>query len=228
VSPRPLNHQIDGRLFCDAGSISTRIEKDGKQIWVSNPSLIGFTWAWLLLDPDDSELARDSGFWLCPIEVDGVIWPAKSDMAEFWSVTAGLESLPDGFRAEILTDNLLTIKRMFWEWPTRSIPPSWVKRSALARQRLGRLWDTHLNGHPTKEQLARGTGHSGALVSVHNVTVDRLCNEAKLAAWEAYHAQATDRRGSEEEGAWHTNGRGHEQAAQRGSPEGFKIVTGGL
>jgi hypothetical protein len=211
---RPSNNNIDGRLFADAGTISTQVERDGKKIWMSNPSIIGFTWAYLLLAPDDTEIMRDSGFVLCPISVDGEIWPAKCDLAEFWATAQGLAWLPDGFNVEVLTDSLLTIRRLLGEAPTRTIPPSWVEQSAADRRRLGRLWFTHLNGHPTKQQLADGVGHTGALTSKHNVTVDKMCNLEKIAAWEAFHAEASSNsQGAEAIAPITRAGAGHEEPA---------------
>lgn len=201
LSSRPRVHEVDYRLYSDGGTIaSPMLDEHGQPIlnaigaprYHVNPSLVGVVWAWVLVSADDQhEIRRDSGYLLCPIEEDGKVWAAQSDLAEFFGGLVGFESLPrSGLRLEYLTDNQLTIRRMFEGFPTNSIPMSWVRRAAQRRRECRRIIPTHLNGHPTKEHLASGRGHSNGHVSVWNEVADLMCRTVKTNAWGAYHALA--------------------------------------
>lgn len=195
------------RLYCDAGTLPSPkfddagapiLDVRGKQVWHVNPSILGLTWAWVLVDDREREVARESGSLLCPVEVKGRIWPAQSDLAEWYAVQRGLQALPSGWQGEVATDNLLTIHRMFHSYPTRSIPPSWVSAAAGDRRRLmatgGLLTPIHLKGHPTRRMLALGHNGTeqvpGTPVSIWNDLVDKLCHQERLKAEEILRGRA--------------------------------------
>lgn len=186
---RPQEGSIDGRLYADGGTLAAEVAYrmlDGStnRVWQSNPSPVGFTWAWALVSPDDGRLiAQDTGYALVPIEMGGRIWAAACDLAEFVALTKGLENLPAGGSYEVLTDSILTLNRMFEGWATASLPEALVARAAAARRRLGRLWPTRVDGHATARHYERGYGRTGCPVSRWNEYVDRRCNEIKEAAW---------------------------------------------
>jgi hypothetical protein len=203
------------RLYCDAGTLPSPmydadgapvLKADGSHKWHANPSIRGLTWAWVLVDERDREVARDSGTIPCPIVADGATWPAKSDLAEFYAVSRGLRALPAGWRGEVATDNLLTIHRIWHCYPLRSLPPSLVRATAATTARLKRtgavLVPIHLKGHPTRAMLA--LGHDGTVevagtpVSPWNDLADKMCNEERrkyeeaLSGEQQASARATD------------------------------------
>jgi hypothetical protein len=80
--PRAPKQAIDGHLYADAGLLAAQVEERGVLVWRINPSPIGFTWAWVRTDRDDVEVARDSGYYLCPIAIEGGVYAASSDPDE--------------------------------------------------------------------------------------------------------------------------------------------------
>lgn len=190
------------RVYADGGSLPSPmlapdgqpvLDKNGYPRWHVNPSIRGFTWAWVLCDEHDQFVRSSHGYVLCPITVDGRVWPAQTDMAEFYALTRALSQLPLGWSGEVATDNLLTIHRMFHQQPIRSVPPSWARDAAKFRAALmaagGLLTPIHLRGHPKVEQLAQGhdgtAADPGIPTSRWNVRADDLCQLARKKA-EAY------------------------------------------
>jgi hypothetical protein len=189
------------RVYADAGSLPTPMVNQhgepvlnaaGRQKWHVNPSLLGFTWAWVLVDEHDQLVRKQYGYEVCPIVVDGRTWACQTDLGEFYALMRALAHLPEGWSGEVATDNLLTIHRMFHQQPTRSIPPKWVKIAAKLRADLmgngGLLVPIHLRGHPTRDQLLLGhdgtEGRPGIPVSRWNVEVDSLTRLARARAEE--------------------------------------------
>lgn len=80
----------------------------------------------------------------------------------------------------VYSDSWVTLQRVFLAARLANVPP-WLVQRLQAIQRSGRLegmtWKL-LDGHPTKAQLAAGTGKRGNLVSEHNVWCDRACQAA--------------------------------------------------
>jgi hypothetical protein len=188
------------RLFADAGTIAIpklnsdltpAVTDSGRPVYISSPSLIGFTWAWVLVDEECNQEHEESGFVLAPIEVQGRRYPAQSDVAEFFALSKAFHWLArnrPGWSGEVLSDNHLALSRMFRATATNSIPPRWVELAAKYRRRLGSLAEVPINGHPTVEHLLRGYGHSNFPVSSWNVQTDLRCNEQKLPALEEWYA----------------------------------------
>lgn len=165
-------------LFADGGIIGR------------NPSSIGGTWAWCLVDATGQRIATDSGFVLTGEgEVahrpeDAEAWTGEvvtNNVTELVALVRGLEALPTTWRGAVCSDSQITLGRLFSAWAWNGIPDAWVERALAAMVRFaeGALTPVLLQGHPTRTDLAAGIGAKRRLpVSEHNVFVDRLCNEA--------------------------------------------------
>ena len=143
-----------------------------------NPSGIGGTWAWCLVDNSDVRIASGSGY----------VTPAQAAMpgitnnfTEMLALIYGLERLPVGFKGTVCSDSEITLGRAFWGWQWNGIPDWMHRRYQAARKRLPNydsLTPLLLDGHPTAQQLADKIGKRGHPVSIHNVWCDRACGEA--------------------------------------------------
>lgn len=153
------------QLFCDGGVIR------------KNPSTIGGMWAFRLLE--DNEVIREHASIVFPahIGLDAV----SNNLTEMLALINGLEALPRDWKGTIYSDSQVTLGRAFMGWKWNGIPEPIKERFRLARLRLV-YWDTEeisyvlLAGHPTRAQLAAGTGHSGLPVNIHNIWCDKACN----------------------------------------------------
>ncbi len=198
--PRTLSDQPIARIFADAGTVSIPflddelrpvLGKGGQPLHLTTPSPVGFTWAWVLVGADGEEEARESGYVLAPLVVGGRPYRCQSELGEFYALARGFQWLArnrPGWSGEVLSDNHLALGRVFRNVACHSLPPELVERSARHRRRLGGLIEVPINGHPTREHLARGYGHSDYPVSTWNVKTDLLCAEMRLPALEDWHA----------------------------------------
>ena len=149
-------------LFADGGIIGR------------NPSPIGGTWAWVAVDAAGDVVAQASG--IIPAPPGGTV---SNNLAEFVAVVQALEQMPDGWAGTLASDSAVTLGRLCQEWKLTGLPWTWIRRGMLVLQRLGPITPLLLQGHPTRADLARGIGAKrGYPVSIHNVTCDRLCQEA--------------------------------------------------
>ncbi len=142
-----------------------------------NPSSIGGTWAWVLVE-DGRVFAEDGQI---VASASGVIpangTPVSNNVAELVAAVRGLEALPRGWSGRFCCDSQVTIGRLFWGYPFRGVPQELVER---AQKAVRNLWirPVLLQGHPTKADLERGIGvKRGLPVSKWNVAVDRMCQE---------------------------------------------------
>ncbi|MEI6415740.1 MAG: RNase H family protein [Pseudomonadota bacterium] len=157
----------------------TKLYADGGVIQ-KNPSEIGGTWAWIMVNELDQHV--DSSW--------GTITPAEARMpaitnnlTEMLALICGLERLPANFAGTVYSDSKISLGRLHWGWKWSNIP-TWMHRrftSAITRLDnwdMDRIQFIHLDGHPTQEQLASGIGKCGNPVSAWNVRCDKLCEEA--------------------------------------------------
>lgn len=153
------------QLFCDGGVIR------------KNPSTIGGTWAFRLLE--DGEVIREHAAIVIPAHI--CLDTVSNNLAEMLALINGMEELPRYWKGTIYSDSMVTLGRAFQGWKWNGIPDAIRERFRLARLRLV-YWGTEeisyvlLAGHPTRAQLAAGTGHSGLPVNIHNVWCDKACN----------------------------------------------------
>lgn len=160
--------------YCDGGVVAR------------NPSAIGGTWAYALVDADGVLVGEGSG----------IVHPAPPEMplvtnnvTEFLAVTAALEALPSGWSGRVNTDSQVTIRRFAKVkaaetvtpyWPVDAVPQAIVERAWEAMRDLGDVRFVLLSGHPTKADLERGATEQGRPVSPWNVYVDEACGRAKM------------------------------------------------
>jgi ribonuclease HI len=175
-------------IYCDGGCVR------------KNPSEIGGTWAWVAVEevlPDfalqgmleevsqvelggvDSKakyVKSDSGF--VPNSVYGV--EITNNIMEYEAVVRGLESMDDGWSGVVYSDSLITLQRIFGTWRNKNLPKMLIERKDKVMKRLGKVTCKHVDGHPTKKQLAEGLGKRGNIVSKWNIMADELCQKQSL------------------------------------------------
>lgn len=139
---------------------------------LKNPSEIGITWAYCLVDADDKLIRSDYGF----IAFKG----GTNNQAEMISCVIGMESLPLAWCGTLASDSKITLGRLFEGNAVKNLPLDYVKRAKAAMERLGVVEPKHLDGHATKKQLETGIGKNGNPTSKWNSECDRLANLAKV------------------------------------------------
>jgi len=135
-----------------------------------NPSDFGGTWAFVATDENDELLFSKSGFYQAPIG------KTTNNHTELVAVLEALESMPDGWNGTLVSDSEITLGRVSKGWALKNVPSELVVRLRNVLQRLGKIKVKHVDGHPSKAQLASGIGKRGNPVSKWNVEADRLCN----------------------------------------------------
>lgn len=140
-----------------------------------NPSPIGGTWACVLVDVNGRELDRASGF----VSRESLGMDVTNNFTELLAAVEGLERLPDGWSGTLHTDSNVTRCRIIGRNPgMNGIPQALRDRLAACKKRLGFIRVVLLDGHPTRDQLFRGSGKRGNPVSKWNVLCDELCTIA--------------------------------------------------
>jgi ribonuclease HI len=150
---------------------------DGGVIGV-NPSRIGGTWAWRLVDAAGRVKDQASGDFLCG-DINGYR-AVTNNFTEFLALVNGLKALPDGWGGLVCSDSAVTLGRLFSGWKMAGIPTWLVVAGSAALQRLGPVEHLLLDGHPTRAQLAAGAGKRGNPVSEHNRWCDEECRRIAL------------------------------------------------
>jgi ribonuclease HI len=155
-----MAHQTNA--YCDGGLI-------GK-----NPSPIGGTWAFCLVERDQRTLSM-SGL-LLPTDIGQ---PVTNNVTELYAAVRALAHLPDGWNGTVYTDSLITLRRLLH--PRRAamngVPSPLVDELCEHSGRMGTYQVVLLRGHPTKKELKVGFADRGGPVSVHNVHCDALCSQ---------------------------------------------------
>lgn len=157
---------------------------DGGVIAV-NPSPLGGTWSWCLVDAAGERVQTASGV-LTAAENGG---PVTNNVTELLALVNGLEALPAGWCGTVYSDSWVSLQRVFCAAKLHGVPP-WLVDRLHALQRGGRLAPllyVLLDGHPTRAQLAAGVGKRGSPVSEHNVFCDAECGRQARAYLEATH-----------------------------------------
>lgn len=141
-----------------------------------NPSPLGGTWAWCLVDAS-GELRRQSVGWISPADLgaDAV----SNNHTELLALVLGLEALDADFAGTVYSDSWVSLQRVFLAAKLNNVP-QWLVERLQALQKSGRLAGlgyTLLDGHPTRAQLAAGVGKRGNPVSKWNVWCDEQCSQ---------------------------------------------------
>jgi ribonuclease HI len=151
-------------LYCDGGVIGP------------NPSPLGGTFAWVLTR-DGEALEEQSGV-LLPSNIGQAV--VTNNNSELYALLVGLETLPEGWSGRVNSDSQTALGWVFKGWNQAKIPNALRDRlnDLIASGKLLFLDSLLLQGHPTKEDLARGMGAKRNLpVSKWNVRCDDLCTE---------------------------------------------------
>lgn len=139
---------------------------------LKNPSSIGGTWAWCGVDAEGVRIIERGG--VCPVNGREI----TNNHMEQIAITLALEAMPDGWGGIVYSDSQIALGRVFKGWKTKNLPRNISQRSAAALARMGRVEPVLLQGHPTKADLACGTGsRRGFPVSIHNVWCDEKCSQ---------------------------------------------------
>lgn len=145
-----------------------------------NPSPRGGTWAWLHVatesrvvdDPKPLIAACGAGI----VRPERILdLPVTNNQTEYLALLRALHALPDGWSGPVYSDSAVTLGRFFAGWRHRQIPPRWEAAMREQVARLGTLRPVLLDGHPTRAQLAAGSGKRGNPVSDFNVLCDQRC-----------------------------------------------------
>lgn len=161
------------RIFSDGGMVGT------------NPSEKGCTWSYIMAGLDDTPYHAACG-WVTAAQAGTVLRDrvaVSNNYAELVAALFALESLPNDWHGELLTDSLVTLRRV--ETPStagmQGVPDVIRDRLISVRKRLGRVTVSLLGGHPSRDDLARGhritSGARGLPVHRHNVACDEMCRE---------------------------------------------------
>jgi ribonuclease HI len=155
--------------------MSQEIYTDGGVI-LRNPSTIGGTWAWCLVENDE---IINSGSGVIDIEtartweLDGV----TNNLTELYALCKAITSLPDNWEGVVYSDSLISLGRLFMGYKWKGIPDELREWAQLCASRIPQAGYMLLDGHPTKAHLEAGIGKRGYPVSKFNVWCDKQCGE---------------------------------------------------
>lgn len=141
-----------------------------------NPSAIGGTYAWCIVE-NDARVLGDAHFMSAAVaRVQGGV---TNNQSEMMALLKGLEQMPNGWSGTVYSDSIVTLGRLFrgYKW---SNLPMWLHqryRAQVARLNWASITHVHLDGHPTRAQLASGIGKNGNPVSEHQMWCDQMCTK---------------------------------------------------
>ena len=154
---------------------------DGGLIGTNGDVELG-TYTWLQVDADGGYLAHESGL-VKPFPDK----PVENNMVELCALLRGLRSLPDGWSGTVYSDNVNALgwtrsrlKKSGQRYTQGGVPASLKPYIEKQMARLGSVAGVHLDGHPTDEELEKGTGHSGEPVHAGNRFCDDHCKAERL------------------------------------------------
>ncbi len=101
-----------------------------------------------------------------------------NNVSELYALCRAIRAIPAGSDCHIYSDSFVTLQRVFQRAKLNNVPPWLIEFMDGAILYLGdcrRYQWTLLDGHPTKDQLVRGTGKRGSPVSEWNVHCDAAC-----------------------------------------------------
>lgn len=162
-------------LYSDGGVISV------------NPSPIGGTWAFVLVDSDGQIYAEGHGAFPPEFFEDATINKkgqkvVTNNQTELYALLMGFSAIPNGAEVSaVCIDSQVTIWRVWGGSRWKNVPQR-IHRMFMREHEYHpglSLWPVVLlDGHPTKGELLNGIGKRGHPVSKWNVYVDGLCRRA--------------------------------------------------
>lgn len=154
------------KIYCDGGVIG------------QNPSDVGGTWAYILLNKDEWPVLKGSGV-VTPGNMNPYV--ITNNYTELIAAVLALELMEDGWDGVLHTDSNVTRCRLVNKNAAMNgIPESLQLRVQDVLARLGRFSVVLLSGHPTEAQLRAGKGKGGRPVSKWNVLCDEACTAAAV------------------------------------------------
>jgi ribonuclease HI len=164
ISGAILSEQEFVAVYADGGCIQ------------SNPSPIGGTWAFCLVDAEGKRIREHGGILEPKCFESGLV---SNNNSELYALVKAILSLPLGWEGTIYSDSHVSLLRVFRNAKMNGVPDWLAETTGLARARLKHLKFKYvlLDGHPTKAQLATGKGKRGNPCSEHNVFCDKKCTE---------------------------------------------------
>ena len=136
-----------------------------------NPSALGGTWSWCLVDKNGKRLDCAAGI-ITPKDIG--LPTVSNNVAELYATLMALESAPKGWAGILYTDSKVTLLRLTTSDKFNGVPL--VLRDKCLRLRRWRQWSVVLlGGHPSKSDLEVGYDHRGLPVSRHNQFCDDRC-----------------------------------------------------
>ena len=140
-----------------------------------NPSPIGGTWAWCMVNADGTRTRHAYGY-VTPADLGTPT--VSNNHTELLALVLGLEALPAGWAGTVCSDSWVSLQRVFLAAKLANVPP-WLVERLQTLQKSGALKQMTyilLDGHPTRAELAAGIGKRGHGVSIHNVWCDQQCS----------------------------------------------------
>lgn len=147
---------------------------------LKNPSTIGGTWAWCLVD-NEKILKHGSGY-IVPDTMETST--VTNNQTELLAVLKGFGELVDDDVIELRSDSEITLGRVFKNYSFNNIPHwmiSDLKYEKLRLKNFQQFRYTLMDGHPTQAQIDKGLGKRGHITSKWNVWCDKECGrQARL------------------------------------------------
>lgn len=149
-------------LYCDGGIIG------------ANPSAVGGTWAFVVVDPDENRPLHSSSGVVTP--EDAGLPTVTNNYTELRAALEALDEVKDGWAGKLYTDSNVTRCRLTNPRAALKGIPEYMEIWLYeTRSRLGAFTVVLLSGHPTQKQLEEGKGSGGRPVSEWNVLCDQMC-----------------------------------------------------
>lgn len=151
-------------LYCDGGIIGP------------NPSKIGGTWAWCLIETKTNAMISKGKGLLRPEKLGLKI--VSNNSSELWAAIQALSFVDKKWDGIIYTDSMVTLRRLTGSHRFEGVP-EWLVHTTT-ELRKNRKWSVMLvAGHPTKAELGRGyrknKDGSTTPVSFWNKWCDKHC-----------------------------------------------------
>ena len=145
----------------------------------SNPSKIGGTWCWALVE--NNQVKKSSSGIITPNDLD--LPTITNNVSELYAAYQAISSLPPDWYGTLYTDSSVTLHRFTHGHSFNGIP-DWLKEEVL-KLRKDKNWNvTLVAGHPTKAELLQGfRSRNGLPVSVWNKWCDEECTRLGKSMW---------------------------------------------
>ncbi len=100
-----------------------------------------------------------------------------NNVTELLAAIHALTHAPEGWSGNLYTDSSVTMSRLKRGRGASSLQPELQRMLTQAKKRAGSFTIHLLKGHPSEEELEKGSAANGYPVSKWNVMCDDLCNE---------------------------------------------------